>query len=707
MSASRDLTWRFVVAGVALVLIRIAIVLLWSVAAGRAIHANLWVELGLTVLSVMIVAAAAGAATVYFGRRLSQDFRFDNIVVATTTFAVSTLALLLFAAVLPGEIVADTPSSVISVLTSHLVAVGTFSITIGLAAFLTVVALQRQHRRTRLFLIIQTLCVLGIWLATVLLEVGEAFKVISVVLLIVGGIVTLLNIRRLNWLATITLDKKIRLLWLCTCGAFAAVVLTSMLAFASESYLTQSTRMFLHSGTVVPAVLNLYGFLFFVRMFFATLVSLPNSGIVDRRSSEVDALAGITRLVAQTASVDDLLSSVTQYSLSVCRAHGAWCELYEGSSVRVVGPRLVTTEYVTNLHSDAELDNLLRSAKVPVHIDAMSEFGGATMQLSVIKSLIAIPLRSGTTSVGTLVMFSTIEYGFEQDDVNLLAAFGVTIGVGLEQARLLESALEKERLQREFEVARSIQVSLLPKESPPRSGWEIDATMIPAARVGGDYYDFVVFGNGNSGAIIADVSGKGVPAALYMATLKGVVLAECRNAMGPAELLRRINAALYGNMDRRTYISIAVAEFDPVSDLIRVARAGHTPALIKTASGIHSLSPPGIAIGLLPATRFDAMITEESIAVSDGDLCLLTTDGVTERRNSHLHELGIEALCKMMSSSVINRASQLVQETLRLLEYHAESTEPHDDITIVAMRVVSGDQTLQPISDMELTAGRI
>lgn len=688
----------FILVGIVLTVLRITIVLLWAIVGHHSIGANIWIELGLTILSLSIVASIAGGVIMFFTRRLSQDFRYENIVSTATIYSVSTLALLLFAALVPGELQGATPLGWLTVFTSHLVAIGTYTISIGLAAFLTVVSLQRQHKRTRRYLIIQTLCVLSIWLSAMLLDVGSAFGVISIMLVLVGGIVSQLNIRRLNWLGTITLDKKIRLLWLCICGAFAAIVLTFMLTFGYESYMLQSTHMFLPNGTslpIVPAVLNFYGFLFFVRMFFATLASLPNSGIVDRRSSEVQALSGLTKLVAQSASVEALLTSVTQYSLAVCRAHGAWCEMYDAGGLYVVGPQLVSADYVLQLHNEDYVHQAIVNTNGPLHIESLNELYNHGYNHSVVRSLIAIPLYEAGSRVGSIVMFSTVDYGFEQDDVSLLVALGDTISVGLEQARLRETSIENERLQREFEVARSIQISLLPRSSPVNVQWEVEAIMIPATQVGGDYYDFVEYGNGNSGVVIADVSGKGIPAALYMATLKGVVLAQASIASSPADLLSRINSTLHAAMDRRTYISMAAIELDMRRGIVCVARAGHTPVLIRTSTGVHTLCPRGAAIGLLAPAQFSAILTEECIPVQHGDMCLLTTDGVTERRNHQLAEISSEPLEVLLASNTTANASELVQKSLFLVEEHGAGTEAHDDITIVGIKVLGGREAIQ------------
>ncbi len=689
----RSLTTSFLLVSGVLLVVRLVVVALWSVVGEHAFTDNLWVELGLSILSYLILAAILGATATYYGPRLSRELRFDNIITATTTFAVSTLALLLFSAIVPNSIVDGRPADIPTVITSHLVAVGVYTISIGLAAFLTVAMLQRQHRGTRVLLIVLVVAVLGAWLSSILAQFNGFFIASGIVFLLLGSVVTLMNVRRLYWLSSITIDKKIRLLWLCACGAFAAFVLAMMLAFFEDAYATQSAHMFLRSGAILPAVVNVFGFVFFLRMFFATLASLPNSGIVDRRSNEVDALAGLTRLVAESVSVTELLESVTRHSLNVCRAHGAWCELYERGGLRVVGAQLVTPDFVRQLHEVEAFSDLIRRSQLPQHVESLSEVIDESASIMAVRSFISIPILSEARRIGTLVMFSTLEYGFEQDDVRLLSAFGNTISVGLDQARLVETALENERLQREFDVARRVQTSLLPKESPTGCGWQVDAITIPATQVGGDYYDYVEFANGHSGVIIADVSGKGVPAAFYMATLKGVVLAHMRLSEGPADLLRRINRTLFGSMERRVYISMACAEFDPSEACVRIARAGHTPVLVRSGGDVKTVTPSGMAIGLVPPSVFDNRIIEETAAVSGGDICLFTTDGVTERRNRANAEMSIEPLITMLNAANYPTASNVVQGVLDVIANHANGAEQHDDITIVVACITDAPAT--------------
>ena len=679
----RPVLTTLLLSGSILLFIRILVVFFWSVLGENGLSESVLIELTLGLLSGLVIASIVAVTIVYYGRNIGNEVSYDAIATAVTTYAVSSLALLLFAGIVPSGIEDNMVLDTVGAVSSNLVAVGVFATSIALAGFLTTLLLMRRHERTRIYLILQGSILVGIWLCAILNDLSVFFDVLGIVFAVIGGIITLMNIRRLNWLSSIGLDKKIRLMWLTACGAFASAVLALFLTFFNEAYITVSTRSFMYSGAALPAAINLFGLLFFVRLFFATMVSLPNSGIVDRRSNEVEALAGLTILVAESASVEELLTSVTKHALSVCRAHGAWCEMYDNGEISIMGEQLVNEPFVHAIHSRPQLHQLISSNSKPVNIDSVSSVVDTGLQLSAVRSLVSIPIVNNSRRIGSLVMFSTLEFGFETDDVRLLTAFGSTVGVSIDQARLLETAIEKERLQKEFDVARDIQLSLLPRHPPIASCCEVDAVTIPATQVGGDYFDFMTFPDGGLGAIIADVSGKGVPAALYMATLKGVVLAESRVATGPADLLNRINETLYGSMGKHTYITMMCVKMDQNGGEVRIARAGHMPAIFRISGTIQVVTPKGVAVGILPPAAFKEHLEEVVIAVSPGDLCLLTTDGVNERRNASMVEMTADPLMEMMSNGAVDSAKELVKQTLHLLNSHGGTTDQHDDITIV------------------------
>jgi serine phosphatase RsbU (regulator of sigma subunit) len=679
--------WLFaaiIIAACVTVVLRMAGVSLWCVVAGHAIPDNIWIEIALSTASVLIIAGLVGATIFHFRHRLRTQNGNELVVSASTLYAVSTLALLLVSGIVGFNLDGDRIEHLLDVVSVHAVAVGVYTVSIALAGLLVALATARRQRITGRLVLVSVLLV-GIWTSSILEILSGLFNIVAIVLSIVVAIVLLSSIGRLNWLPTQTLDKKLRLLWLSMCGAFASAVISSLLLFDQTSFVSLASQHFLRKGDVLPAVINFIGFIFFVRLFIGTLIALPNSGIVDRRSSEVSSLTKLTRLVAESASVHQLLSSVTKYSLDVCRAHGAWCELYEDNEIVIVGAELIHPDYVTSLHLNRHLNRLFTATDKPELVESLSSSIPDATTGTPIRSLITIPLVAHHKRVGTLVMFSTVDFGFDQEDLHLLTAFADTIGVGIDQARLREAELENERLQKEFEVARNIQSSLLPRSAPKSDNCDIDAITIPAAQVGGDYFDYVRFESGNIGTIIADVSGKGIPAALYMATLKGIVLAEMRSSCGPADLLKRINATFSGSLERSIYISLMCVEVDASAMRLKVARAGHTPALMRLRGKVVTLAPKGIAIGIMPPDQFDSIIEEIEVDVAPGDLCLLTTDGVNERRNAAMSEMTFEPVETMLASMRTISAASLIRETLTLLDEHGEGTDQHDDITIVSL----------------------
>ncbi|HLP28204.1 MAG TPA: SpoIIE family protein phosphatase [Candidatus Didemnitutus sp.] len=697
----RSITTMLVVIGVASTIIRMVAVGLWCVQQGRSIDEVFLVEASLTILSDIAIVCMIGIVVIRIGRP-RETLTYEPVASALTTYSVSALALLVFAAIVPDDFDGGRITSLLGVVTSHLVAIGTFAISIGLAGFLATLLLMRRHERTRLYLIVQVIILLGIWLCSTLGSVSPVFTIINVVLTVFGAILMLINTQRLNWLATITMEKKIRLLWLTVCALFASIVLSVMHVSSVDAYVTESAASFVRSGAILPSAINFFGFVFFLRFLFAVIAALPNSAIVDRRSSEVESLAHITRLMTAAVSVEHLLNSTTDLALRICRAHGAWMEVDDGDGMQVAAAQLVHPEYVRALHANPTIHELISNGNGPVHVQSLSDLTNDAGDVAV-RSMIIIPIYSDHRRMGTLVVFSTVDYGFELDDVRLLTAFGDMVSVALDQARLMEAALTKERLQKEADVARDIQSSLLPRSSPDIRPFNVHAVMIPATEVGGDYFDYIRFADGTQGVIIADVAGKGIPAALYMATLKGAVLAEMRVSAGPADLLRRVNETLFGSMEKHSYISLTCVQFSIISCSLRIARAGHTPAICRVGSELKIIQPRGVAIGIVPPRTFNSAIEEVEVSVGLGDICLLTTDGVTERRDPDMEEIGMDTVADMVRRTVSLQATDLVQETLDVVERHARGADPHDDITIVGIVVSEACATDADSDRMEPT----
>lgn len=248
---------------------------------------------------------------------------------------------------------------------------------------------------------------------------------------------------------------------------------------------------------------------------------------------------------------------------------------------------------------------------------------------------------------------------------------------------------ERQRLQRELEIAREVQMSFLPKTAPEIDGLRIAARCVPALEVGGDYYDFIPLGPKKLAVAIGDVSGKGTQAAFYMTLAKGFLRALAPRDESPADTLVRMNDLFCDNVERGNFLSMLFVIFDLEGGEVRAARAGHNPMIVKPAGeAARSIQTPGLALGFESGTRFSEAIQDAVLPLHSGDLFVLYTDGFTEAMTKSREEYGEDRF----SASIERAASGDPQEVIdRLFADAAEFTkkaEQHDDMTIVVVKAV-------------------
>jgi serine phosphatase RsbU (regulator of sigma subunit) len=257
---------------------------------------------------------------------------------------------------------------------------------------------------------------------------------------------------------------------------------------------------------------------------------------------------------------------------------------------------------------------------------------------------------------------------------------------------LLQEQAEKDRLEEELRIARQIQMSLLPAATGPSvPGLRIAALCLPAAEVGGDYYDLLPLSPTRLGVLIADVSGKGTSAALYMAELKGLVLSLSRIHASPARLLGEANRILAANMDARSFITMTYAVVDVEERTMRYARAGHNPLIqLEAASGrTRILTPPGLGLGIDEGDRFDAILQEEVVRLRIGDVFLFFTDGLSEAMNAEAELFGEGRLSRLLAESETLTTEEIREKILEEVKAFAGGTAQADDMTMVILKVAA------------------
>ncbi len=253
---------------------------------------------------------------------------------------------------------------------------------------------------------------------------------------------------------------------------------------------------------------------------------------------------------------------------------------------------------------------------------------------------------------------------------------------------------ERQRLEEELRIARQIQMSLLPADDRGRlPGLRVAALCLPAAEVGGDYYDLLPLGDTRMGVLVADVSGKGTSAALYMAELKGLVLSLSRIYESPAQLLAEANRILSSNMDSRTFVTMTYAVVDIAARRMRYARAGHNPVIQLEAKSrtTRVLAPSGLGLGLDPGERFEQILEEAEVPLTPGDVFLFFTDGLSEAMNAGAELFGEGRLRRVLEESGGLGSEEMKERILDEVRLFVGEAAPHDDMTLVVLKVASED----------------
>ena len=259
--------------------------------------------------------------------------------------------------------------------------------------------------------------------------------------------------------------------------------------------------------------------------------------------------------------------------------------------------------------------------------------------------------------------------------------------------QLLAEMAEKKRLEEELRIAREIQMSLLPQGQIRIPGLQMTANCTPAREVGGDYYDFLPLDEHRTGILIADVSGKGTSAALYMAELKGLMLSLSQIHRSPLALMLAANKIIAANLDSRSFITMTYAVLDLEAHTMTYSRAGHTPLIHLPARGgdrrARFLVPSGMVLGLKVdnGEKFAAVLEEATIPLEPGDLFVLFTDGITEAMDANEELFGEERLGALIEEHADLPFEELRERILREVRAFAGEPGPHDDMTLILLRV--------------------
>jgi serine phosphatase RsbU (regulator of sigma subunit)/anti-sigma regulatory factor (Ser/Thr protein kinase) len=335
----------------------------------------------------------------------------------------------------------------------------------------------------------------------------------------------------------------------------------------------------------------------------------------------------------------------------------------------------------------------LQSVARTVEIDRLELDSPALRALKSAGAKLAVPLISHGELIGLLNLGPRLsEQEYSSDDRALLNNLATQAAPAVQVAQLVrQQQIElqaRERLEQELRVARLIQQTLLPKELPALAGWQVSAYYQPARAVGGDFYDFIYLPDGRMGLVIGDVTDKGVPAALVMATTRAILRAATQGSDSPGMVLQRVNELLCPDIPAKMFVTCLYAILDPASGRLLFANAGHDLPYRRSDGRALELRATGMPLGLMPGMTYE----ENEVTLAPGESILFYSDGLVEAHNTKREMFSFPRLETLIaghpdSSTMINF---LLDELAR---FTGADWEQEDDVTLVTL-----ERTPSPVS---------
>lgn len=336
--------------------------------------------------------------------------------------------------------------------------------------------------------------------------------------------------------------------------------------------------------------------------------------------------------------------------------------------------------------SRSVIDEVVNNGKSVLTSDAQSDprFMGGTVVLQGVRSVLAVPLGVGENVFGIIYADSPIAEGrFTEDHLKVLTTLASVAAIRVENARLTEEQFERERLERELQVASEIQQRFQPASAPQVPGYELQGISFPCYEIGGDYYDFIHKANGNLVVALGDVSGKGTAAALLMSSLHAAVHAQFDTHGSLAETISSINRYLVESIPANRFVTLFYADLNPKTGELAFLNAGHNPPLIVHASGtMEQLAAGGLPLGIMA----DADFREGRTTLNAGDVLVIYSDGVSEAVSPTGEEFGPTRLYEAVARNLDASAAGIRDRIESALTKFAQGTPAGDDITMVIVK---------------------
>ncbi len=413
--------------------------------------------------------------------------------------------------------------------------------------------------------------------------------------------------------------------------------------------------------------------------------------VLQQRTEALFSLQDIGHALITTTDLDNLADRVCRRARDLCGADRAILYLRRSPDVAEVlavggwDAALVHQQLDAALvfdAGDADQPRLFRLWPPGVPFPAPDEADEEDVTL---RAGLRVPLVAQDQQVGLMIVQSTQKARFEPGEVALLQTFANQAALAIQRAGMIEELLQKERMERELELARQVQQSVLPRTFPQVPGYTFAARNEPARQVGGDFYDVFTLDADRFGVVIADVSDKGMPAALYMALTRSLLLAEARRERSPRAVLANVNRLLLELGEPNMFVSVFYGVVEIATRRMTYTRAGHDRPMLLRDGVVQLLEGQGAVLGFLDQDELN--LSEERIVLASGDRLVLYTDGLTDVQSPDEQLFDLDQLESVLQSHAGLPPSEMCAATFADLAAYQGSAEQFDDMTMLVVGV--------------------
>jgi phosphoserine phosphatase RsbU/P len=335
-------------------------------------------------------------------------------------------------------------------------------------------------------------------------------------------------------------------------------------------------------------------------------------------------------------------------------------------------------------------DKVIEGGASVLVVDAQSDQAfreRASIVAQNVRSMMAVPLQTKDRVIGLIYLDSpNLIQPFTREDLNLLTVMANVAAIRIEHARLAEVEQAERMLAKELDQAAQIQRGLLPRSVPVVPGLDVAGHTVACRTVGGDYYDYLTYPDGRLGALVGDVAGKGMPAALLMSSLQARVQVLFEDCEDLAAKVTRLNKAVAINCPDNRFITFFICVFDPANNRLTYTNAGHNPPLLVRRNGtVEELATGGIILGIMPKFAYQ----QATVPMEPGDALIMFSDGVTEAtRAGDDEEFGEARLAEVVRQNLDQPAAAIMQAVSAAVAEFTQGAPPADDVTVLVARRV-------------------